>query len=206
MKTAAAPRAARREGGFSLVEVIIGAVILVGIVLLTAIILQSGNRLLGVTSAQAEAENRAGGIAEQICQRMRSGILSTVTDGAGVPLADGAISTNGLGVTTFINWKGVAVGGESFRFVLRNGELNVVDTIDNDRDNYVDEKSLHIQRWTGNPIGPPVAEVQLGTNIQSMRVTRTGRLITVVITVMRYDATMREVRTFVHRAETSLRN
>ncbi len=206
MKTAAAPRADRRDRGFSLVEVIIGAVILVGIVLMTAMILQSGNRLLGVTSAQAEAENRAGGIAEQICQRMRSGILSTVTDGAGVPLADGATATNGVGVTTFINWQGVALGGESFRFVLRNGELNVTDAIDNDRDNYADEKSLHIQRWTGNPVGPPVAEVQLGTNIQSVSVTRTGRLITVILTVMRYDATMREVRTFVHRAETSLKN
>jgi len=206
MNTRATPRAARREGGFSLVEVIIGASILVAIVLMTAMVLQSGNRLLGVTSTQAEAENRAGGIAEQICQRLRSGILNTVTDGAGAPLVDGATVTNGIGVTTFINWKGVAIGGESFRFFLRNGEANVTDTIDNDRDNYVDEKSLQLQRWTGNPVGPPVAEVQLGTNIRSISVTRKGRLITVVLTVMRYDATMREVRTFVHRAETSLRN
>ena len=89
---------------------------------------------------------------------------------------------------------------------LLNGKANVTDAIDNDRDNYVDERTLVLQRWTTNPVGPPVAEVQLGTNIQSIRVTRTGRLITVVLTVMRYDATMREVRTFVHRAETSLRN
>ena len=203
---AASRRAVSREGGFSLLEVIIVAAILCGIITVTAILLQSGNRLLGTTSAQSEAENRAGLVAEQICSRLRDSILLTLADGAGAPLLDGATVTNGVGAQCFVNYKGGPVGGESYRFVLRNGESNVVNANDDDRDNYTDEFDLYLQRWPGVASGPPVADVLLGRNIGSISVTRIGRRISVVLTVLRYDAAMREVRRYVHRAEAALKN
>ena len=69
MRTADRTRTLDRSRGFSLVEVIIAGAILCGIVIMTALMLQSGNRLLGVTSAQAEAENRA---VEQFTGRIRA--------------------------------------------------------------------------------------------------------------------------------------
>ena len=211
MNTTYAPRAATRravprEAGFSLLEVIIAGAILVGIITVTAILLQSGNRLLGTTSAQSEADNRAGLVAEQICTRLRDSITVTLTDGAGAPLLDGATATNGVGAQCFVNFKGGPIGGESYRFVMRNGESNVVNTLDDDRDNYVDEFDLYLQRWPGVAAGPPAADVLIGRNIGAISVTRTGRRISVVLTVLRYDAAMREVRRFVHRAEAALKN
>ena len=121
MNTTYAPRAATRravprEAGFSLLEVFIAGAILVGIITVTAILLQSGNRLLGTTSAQSEADNRAGLVAEQICIRLWDSITVTLTDGAGAPLLDGATVTNGVGAQCFVNFKGGPVGGESYRF------------------------------------------------------------------------------------------
>lgn len=199
-------RAVSREEGFSLLEVIIAGAILVGIITVTALLLQSGNRLLGTTSAQSEVDNRAGLVAEQICIRLRDSITLTLVDGAGAPLLDGATVTNGVGAQCFVNWKGAAVGGESYRFILRNGEANVTNTIDDDRDNYTDEFDLYLQRWPGVAAGPPAADVLIGRNIGAVSVTRTGRRISVVLTVLRYDAAMREVRRFVHRAEAALKN
>jgi prepilin-type N-terminal cleavage/methylation domain-containing protein len=194
------------EKGFSLVEVIVASAVLFIVVALAAQALQSGNRLLGVTSAQSEAENRAGGIAEKICQHLRPGILVTLTDGAGLPLLDGASTVNGVGIQTFVQWEGGPKGGESFRFVLKPGELLTIDGKDNDRDNYVDEMTLHLQTWNGPAVGFPARDVPIGNNVKSLSVRRTGRKIAVVLTVLKYDPSMREVREFVHRAEAAIKN
>ena len=162
--------------------------------------------LLGTTSAQAEAETRAGGIAEHVCSRLRDGIMATLVDGAGVAIADGATVGNGVGAQAISTWKGGAVGGESFRFVLKPGESNTVNANDDDRDNYTDEFDLWLQRWPGPAVGPPASDIMIGKNLRSIAVTRNGRRISVVLTVYRYDAAMREVRAFVHRAESALKN
>lgn len=221
-----------RERGFTLLEVMIAAVMLFLIVGIAARFLASGQSLLSTSALQSEAEVAATRIAQQIAERLRNGALSTVTDINGNLLADGASSTNGITMAQVTGFSGETRlrGSIGIRLGL-DGEANVVDGRDNDRDNITDERSIEIVEWTALPVAntrlslwvpalaakplvpvPPVVRGNIGNRVRGLTVTRSGRRLEIRVTVMRYDPNFPDaspaakVRTFTGTAYLTLRN
>lgn len=203
--------------GFTMIEVIVSTLILSAIVLVTAMALQGGNNLLVSTSVETEAEIKAGRIADQIANLLRMGMFSTLkqVDDTAFPDSTGIVDpttyeldpvevTNGVKCRKYDRYKGAAVAGESFRVLVGKGEDD--DDVDNDGDNYVDEKIITLQTWPADFTPTPTTSTIIGENVEALSLARYGRRIQVRVTVFRYDPSSQQVRTFEGRAEATIKD
>lgn len=222
MKTAVRAPAAPR--GFSLLEVILAAVILFVIIGLSATILNGGNKLLNSVSIRSQTEVSAANVADQIATRIRNGFMSSLRDPTGAFIADGGGSTTGFSVRLFDRFEGGPLAGETVKFTLGRGETNVLDGKDNDRDNLVDERSIVLQRWKDptpplpslhnlptDPLGVPLLvnatqTAELSNIVESLTVSRVGKCLTITVVALKYEATYKQVLRTTATVQVALKN
>jgi hypothetical protein len=223
MNIAARPPAATR--GFSLLEVILAAVILFVIIGLSATILNGGNKLLNSVSIRSQSEVSAANVADQIATRIRNGFMSSLRDPTGAFIADGGGSTTGFSVRLFDRFEGGPLAGETVSFTLGRGETNVVDGKDDDKDNLVDERSIVLRRWKdptppgaslhnlatdplGIPLNPlaPSQTAELSNIVESLTVSRVGKCLTITVVALKYEATYKQVLRTTSTVQVTLKN
>lgn len=201
-----------REGqtGFSLLEVVIAAVLLFMIIGIAARALSSGQSLLGTVSSESAGAVNAQRILTQISDRIRNGVIADVEDGASAPLADGSTCTNGLRIRLMQSPPlGFARGKTVWVEVSNDGEANVTDEVDNDKDGVWDERQIHIKEFPADDDAAGAVAVdmgQLGNRLGTidrsdvrdpklrvlspLTVTRQGKSLRITVGVLRRDPVM----------------
>jgi hypothetical protein len=207
--------ARRPDAGFSLLEIMIAVGILFAILIAAFNMIDRGSRLYGVTSTTAQLDVSANQLAGQIANVLRNGVIVTLEDGDGAALADGATSTTGVRVRLYAGYQGAVIAGDGVGAVLgEDGESNVTDTVDNDKDSIADERSLSIRRWeladepaassTGYTSTP--TDSRIGGRVESLSVARSGTRLSIAVTVMKYDPVLQTILRSTGRSEVTLRN
>jgi type II secretory pathway pseudopilin PulG len=198
------------QAGFSLLEVVIAAVILFMIIGIAARTLSSGQALLGTVSSEASGSVTAQRILTQVSDRIRNGIIADIEDGASNPLADGATCTNGLRIRLIKSFKGGIERGKTVWIEVSNdGEANVADEVDNDKDGVWDERQIRVKEFPDDDdaVGAVATDLgQLGNRLGTidrtdprdpkmrvlspLTVTRTGNSLRLTVGVLRRDPVM----------------
>lgn len=137
--------AAGREGGFSLVEVIVGATILFTIIAIAANFIATSTGLLGTVSARGESDQSASRVADRIARMFRNGSLASVKSwyqNNPVPPTEafpqGVVQTS-IYLRLVTSNNGTPVYGDGFYIFPAVDEVNYTDNIDNDKDARTDE-------------------------------------------------------------------
>ena len=147
-------RAAAPAGGFSILEVMIAAVILFMIIGATASILGSGQKLLSAASVSSSGDQLAEFLAGQVAERMRNANIDDLKDANGVQVPDNPTSDPALFVYDSFQFREVVgfAGGPVLRktiwvHALPDGEYDVANQKDDDSDNIWDERELRIREF-----------------------------------------------------------
>lgn len=147
-------QAAAPAGGFSILEVMIAAVILFMIIGATASILASGQKLLGAASVTSSGDQLAEFLAGQVAERMRNANIADLKDANGVQVPDNPTLDPAKFVYDSFQFREVVgfAGGPVLRktiwvHALPDGEYDVANQKDDDSDNVWDERELRIREY-----------------------------------------------------------
>lgn len=167
-----------RQGGFSLLEVVIAGSILIVIVGIAARTLAGGNALLGAVSREVSGDVVAQHLVQQIADRIRNGIIDDTEHGYqwwtpapySPALTDGQWAWYGLRVRHIKSFKGGIEKGKTVWLALLNSDPYSptnpypfsLDNVDNDKDGLVDEQQLRIREYPGDDDDPGATPVDQG--------------------------------------------
>jgi len=196
------------ECGFSLIEVMIAAFILFLIIGIAAQVILAGNNLLSTTLPKSSAEINAQTIAQYVADRLRNGVLTTITnslgatctgvvDGAspGAAFADATSTTNGIRVQLADGYAGGPIPGKYVGIYLENGESNGTNSTDDNGNHVADEKFVRLKEWasTADPdADAPTQNAIFAGNVKSLTIERDGSQFTVTVVVLCFDSTLRQ--------------
>jgi hypothetical protein len=138
-------RTARAEGGFSLLEVIIGATILFTIIAIAGKFITTSTNLLGTLASRSESDQSASRIADNLARLFRNASLASVKLNYSYNPAPPASSfPEGVIYSTIYlrlvkENSGTPVYGDGYYIFPAVDESSYTDSIDNDKDSRTDE-------------------------------------------------------------------
>lgn len=183
------------ERGFTLLEVLISAALLGGILLICFRLIGSAQGQFATSSLTTSEEVRAEDLLRIVVDRVRNGGISTLSNGTGAAFPDGTKSSNGLRIRMVTGYSGGAVFGETIGLRLANDPQDPVDGNDNDGDGRIDESILHLDTWPGVPVGTPLT-TSVSEGVAEFVVARSGNSLTFFVVLLRWDRTnQRTLRT-----------
>ena len=221
------------DAGFSLIEVVIAATILFTIIAMAGRFVLDSNRMLGAMSVRSGADVKAAFLADKIARNFRNGSLDSFRWYYGWSETTPTYHENASNYGQIYPYcyarnvvdqnLGKAVLGDGyFYYGFIQGESDISDGVDNDKDGRVDECELrecHIlasayvatdvptEVPTWNWYSTPGKFTKLGEIVSNgLQFKLTGRTLSIKVTVPQYDPTLQKQINVTAESTVKLRN